>query len=220
MKLFIPEIGDVLILTEDWTVDIYKEYRNESIYKVLGIEDKINYHVNSKELVVFDKETELKVDRIYIRKGKNKYSSLSFYVLNGKFKGCRFWAKLKDVNKIEFKYGRNESPDSIPIFFKVNGNIQTYVPEISIYLDPAAPTPNGLYQEECEVFIGTKLSFKLRWEYEVTKETLTFYGFFKKTHIVSVVKWKKYYLLDLNGKVLNTTSSRSRVKSLIRKNSK
>jgi len=47
----------------------------------------------------------LKVDRIYIRKGKgmSDFSSLTFYIKNGPYKGARFWAKLNDVNQIKFK---------------------------------------------------------------------------------------------------------------------
>lgn len=61
--------------------------------------------------------TILTLDRIYIRKGVSEFSSLSFnltrksvnpdysdfakniYTMTGR---CRFWAKLNDVNKIEF----------------------------------------------------------------------------------------------------------------------
>jgi len=64
--------------------------------------------------VTFPKGTQLKVDRIYIRKGASDFSSLSFYVIassiaaimpvenqKGFKKGKkRFWAKLADVNKI------------------------------------------------------------------------------------------------------------------------
>jgi hypothetical protein len=56
------------------------------------------------------KGTLLKIDRIYIRKGLTDYSSVSFYASNntsltkaGKPKRYRFWAKLPDVNNIEFK---------------------------------------------------------------------------------------------------------------------
>ena len=55
------------------------------------------------------KGTILKVDRIYIRKRREDFSSLTFYIkespnveLKGK-KRLRFWAKLSDVNNIEIK---------------------------------------------------------------------------------------------------------------------
>ncbi|MNV33655.1 hypothetical protein D3C71_1250320 [compost metagenome] len=60
--------------------------------------------------------TELQLDRIYVRKGKEDFSSLSFMVVSspdkrlspnpatkGFTKGKkRFWAKLDDCNRIEF----------------------------------------------------------------------------------------------------------------------
>lgn len=53
--------------------------------------------------VTFNTGTELKIDRIYIRKGNKEYSSISFWIKNGPYKGARFWAKLSEVNQIVFK---------------------------------------------------------------------------------------------------------------------
>lgn len=53
--------------------------------------------------------TILKVDRIYIRKGKYGFNSISFYTdafknpKTGRTKLRRFWAKLDDCNNIEFE---------------------------------------------------------------------------------------------------------------------
>ncbi len=48
------------------------------------------------------KNSILKVDRIYIRKGNKDYSSISFYWNdNPTKKKIRFWAKLDDCNNIE-----------------------------------------------------------------------------------------------------------------------
>lgn len=67
--------------------------------------------------VTLPAETVLRVDRIYIRKGAEDYSSVSFNVIScplehltpakeggsfPKYQKRRFWAKLDDVNKIEF----------------------------------------------------------------------------------------------------------------------
>jgi hypothetical protein len=49
--------------------------------------------------------TGLRVDRIYVRKGIADFDSLTFVVTDSPqkvLKGKRFWAKLADVNKIEF----------------------------------------------------------------------------------------------------------------------
>lgn len=53
--------------------------------------------------------TVLKIDRIYIRKGKEEYSSLTFFIIDSpdplfsekKGPKRRFWAKLDDVKEIE-----------------------------------------------------------------------------------------------------------------------
>jgi hypothetical protein len=62
--------------------------------------------------VVLPRTTILKVDRIYVRKGASEYNSLSFVLKKAPFyfKGkVRFWAKLPDVNKIEFEFELYES---------------------------------------------------------------------------------------------------------------
>lgn len=53
----------------------------------------------------------LSFDRIYIRKGNEDYSSVTFFIKSSdtpgldwkKYSKKRFWAKLKDVNKIEME---------------------------------------------------------------------------------------------------------------------
>lgn len=61
-------------------------------------------HCQSVLEVEFPIDTILKVDRIYIRKGKDmkNFSSLTFYVKSGPSKGARFWVKLNEVNQIVF----------------------------------------------------------------------------------------------------------------------
>jgi hypothetical protein len=59
-------------------------------------------------LVTIPIDTILTVDRVYIRKGVSDFSSLTFRIPKDKNKkhiyaGVRFWAKLSDVNKIEFE---------------------------------------------------------------------------------------------------------------------
>jgi hypothetical protein len=82
-------------------------------------EENADYHRKLNELLACGKHTQLienncldytlpagtvlKVDRIYIRKGKgmSDYSSVTFYATIGK-KKYRFWSKLADVNNIKF----------------------------------------------------------------------------------------------------------------------
>jgi hypothetical protein len=55
---------------------------------------------------VLNPDTELIVNRYYIRQGKEEFDSVTFYVtttVHGKKVKGRFWAKLDDVNNIEAK---------------------------------------------------------------------------------------------------------------------
>jgi hypothetical protein len=115
MKLYIPEIGDMIVLTEDWTFNIYNEYRNNKLYEKMGWETRYGGTRLEKHEIMFPKGTSLKIDRIYIRKGSSDYSSITFYVGSGNLKGARFWAKLADVNRIEFD--PKESERTITVSF-------------------------------------------------------------------------------------------------------
>lgn len=160
MKLYIPDIGDTLRLTEDWSFKLCNESRNSGVWDafkkkhpdmdlyISDIRDKIEAEKKAEEAqirkdnpgaiaiwyyhlsrdywaesrsagypITLLKDTVLRVDRIYIRKGASDYSSVTFNVMQspekfltlakdgGTFpKGTRrrFWAKLQDVNAIEF----------------------------------------------------------------------------------------------------------------------
>jgi hypothetical protein len=109
MKLYIPEIGDVIKLRKDWEFTLYNESRNVRLFEAFNIEYVNRYYAMDNipaHNVKLPKNTELKIDRVYIRKGAADYSSLSFFIQShpsdDNFKGARFWAKLSDVNEIEF----------------------------------------------------------------------------------------------------------------------
>jgi hypothetical protein len=175
MQLYVPEIGDMIRLTQDWSFTLYRESRNDSLWreencwdrvvdpdptpvrelerKIFDIESRLTFqeikngygwslsrvkayasqedkdnHYNFKhELntlqcrpswapVTLLKDTVLKVDRIYIRKGVSEYSSITFYVwsksgpvaANASKKKARFWAKLADCNNIQFEKVEND----------------------------------------------------------------------------------------------------------------
>jgi len=124
MKLYIPENGDSIRLTSDWTFDLYNEGRNSSLMEKLG--DKRGtigaWHKDYGSIpCTIPAGAVLKIDRVYIRKGSKEYSSITFlwkgeslpakleqYWEGGetyKVPRCpiRFWAKLQDVNNIEFE---------------------------------------------------------------------------------------------------------------------
>ena len=159
MKMYIPEIGDKIVLTKDWTFRLFDEGRNTALFDLLkvkrrgvesiqrasdgkqffyvwndswrggawladdGEEAKVNMYevrqenrrneISPQFKIIKDSGTEvtlkvgqvLSVDRVYIRRGASDFSSITFNYL-GTPKGSgrvRFWAKLADVNMIEFE---------------------------------------------------------------------------------------------------------------------
>ncbi len=157
MKLYIPEIGDTIRLTDNWAFNLQDEYRNKSLWELLecdsksevlahknkqsALSDELNRleakmypgnvywrnpanpvdpvdHNRRLELyellreqpvvpVMLPAGSVLSIDRIFIRKGANDWSSLTFFLkehptLSFK-KKPRFWVNLPDCNKIEFE---------------------------------------------------------------------------------------------------------------------
>jgi hypothetical protein len=149
MQMRIPEIGDEIRLTAAWHFALFPEGRNDTLVELLGIRDQIRAaeeqidalvaHLSYWERVKKRREIEtgvpvvipagtvLKVDRIYIRKGKGDFSSVTFmwpgkkipksvrevtYNFDGRpyteivrtsARTVRFWAKLNDVNNIFYE---------------------------------------------------------------------------------------------------------------------
>jgi hypothetical protein len=57
-------------------------------------------------LLTLEVNTELKISRVHIRKAQEDYDSVTFYGgihHMGVIRKVRFWAKLGDVNKIEYE---------------------------------------------------------------------------------------------------------------------
>ncbi len=80
-KFFIPDIGDCVQLVEDWEFPLHLEGRNHTLINC--IKPGVTYgwrSANNTLLVTFKAGTILQVDRIYIRKGKTEWSSITFYV--------------------------------------------------------------------------------------------------------------------------------------------
>lgn len=117
MQLFIPEIGTRIRLTDDWTFDLHREHRNAGASFLAGWDPPKGYSFSwaydegepKVAKVTIPKGCILTVDRIYIRKGASDFSSVTFFLRKSKDKaenpfgqGCRFWAKLADVNNIKF----------------------------------------------------------------------------------------------------------------------
>lgn len=115
MKMFIPTIGTIITLTKNWEFDIHEEYRNYACLQLLFPDQKIDQYGwrNGKPTpprkFAFKKGSVLKVDRIYIRKGKAEYDSISFVLQHDSSgeisKKPRFWVKLADANTITCELG-------------------------------------------------------------------------------------------------------------------
>jgi hypothetical protein len=113
-QFYIPSIGDKIVLEEDWECTIFFERRNATFIERARPDvipkDRGAYWVMSSDgssvMVTFPKGTVLTVDRIYIRKGKGEWDSVTFNMPKqpkvAPFNG-RFWAKLEDVNEIKFE---------------------------------------------------------------------------------------------------------------------
>lgn len=107
VRFCVPSIGAKLVLANSWTFTLYDEYRNSSLISAMGKDSQRSYgSADSLGPVTLEAGTKLTVDRIYIRRGISSFDSLTFRIAESadprfKKKGIRFWAKLKDVNKIE-----------------------------------------------------------------------------------------------------------------------
>lgn len=120
MRVYIPELGTVLTLAEDWTFKVINERRNKGLAEVMGITVHDYYFpFGTKERdewgdarygsrrqptdpgsYTFPAGTSFEVDRIYVRKGNEEFSSVTFKT-RIKSKTLRFFAKLDDVNRME-----------------------------------------------------------------------------------------------------------------------
>lgn len=147
-KLFIPNLGTLMILAEDWTFKLYFERRNDTMLQSFGAkkgrwwsrwnineltpddfedgkmppieydkamsEEELGHAYKSFQAtnsrdepfirVTLPKGTQLKVDRIYVRRGGESFSSVTFRTTKicpeKRFVSKRFWAKLRDANEI------------------------------------------------------------------------------------------------------------------------
>jgi hypothetical protein len=153
MRLYIPGIGEVVTLLEDWKFNLYTENRNERFALAMGLAEQKeeiltgkrvkeevyrrgNFYFNKitdddyeeyswkyksivwkngndrygsanekpTNIVTLPLKTQLKVDRVYIKKGHgmSDYESVTFIIvdhpINKKLNKKRFWVKLKDAN--------------------------------------------------------------------------------------------------------------------------
>lgn len=110
MRLYVPDINHKLVLAEDWSFTLHDEWRNEKFLALVQpnfkeLREPGHWYGKNSYTCVLPAGTELIVARVYIRNGAEEYSSLTFRIDDCPFKTWRkkrFWAKLRDVNRIEF----------------------------------------------------------------------------------------------------------------------
>jgi hypothetical protein len=112
MKMYVPACGDFITLKKDWAFKLYHEGRNDKLWEQETGEDFYRHWREPTPPpieVKIKKGTLLEIDRVYIRQhakiatsDEDNYDSLSFKKYDEKGKTIRFWAKLSDVNTIEF----------------------------------------------------------------------------------------------------------------------
>lgn len=141
MTIFIPTIGSVLTLRSEWKFDLLiDEWRNIEFAKFIGLHDKNAHRMDIQRAawreiretaeplhqktaqVTLPAGTELKVDRIYIRRGSSGFDSISFYVQlpdparpKAKMKTKRFFAALSEVNRIDGAWRDQADAPTIPL---------------------------------------------------------------------------------------------------------
>ena len=121
--MYIPEISDEIRLIADWTFALYNESRNSTLMEKMGDPRNVTGSWNDTFGTIpctIPAGAVLKIDRIYIRKGSKEFSSITFLWKGESLPATietysdgstgkvprlpiRFWAKLKDVNNIEFE---------------------------------------------------------------------------------------------------------------------
>jgi hypothetical protein len=117
MKLFVPAVGYRIQLTSDWSFTLYGESRNKSLFEMSGF-DYDDFSGGWRDTmkhtpVTLPVGTLLEVDRVYVRtinktaqSDADDFDSVTFRVIShpASWKRTpRFWAKLSDVNNIEYE---------------------------------------------------------------------------------------------------------------------
>ena len=129
--LFVPDINTKLRLVLPWNFSIHREYRNTKFLQFIMQDSNFSGYRHYRDTsndphqwqVQMDAGSIIIVDRVYIRKGKGfeDFSSLTFRLQKGStlvYNGVtltakgnhRFWAKLRDVNKIVAEVDLNSLP--------------------------------------------------------------------------------------------------------------
>lgn len=107
IRFCIPSLGTKVVLAEGWTFNLHYERRNKSLIEKAGLSTPNCWYTNRNGCapMTLPAGTKLMVDRIYIRRPFKDFDSVTFRIEKDgcpdkAFCSVRFWAKLRDVNKI------------------------------------------------------------------------------------------------------------------------
>lgn len=109
MQLYIPNIGEKIILAADWTFRLFNERRCQPFDDCPApaqIVDNPTYFLSQVKHCTLPAGTVLMVDRVYLRQGLDEFASISFRIVSTSAPWIakqrkRFWAKLDDVNQMQ-----------------------------------------------------------------------------------------------------------------------
>jgi hypothetical protein len=239
MTFNIPDVGDQFKLISDWTFTLYNEQRNKTLFEAFNIDYDTKYYklaVMPSHTVTLPVGTVLKIDRVYIRKGASDYSSLSFFIKkhNDKdFVGKRFWAKLSDVNTIQFNIAPSTKKNPIikvEAFINRNEIYTQFTLDRSIYsFDDNTPDifkikfdPNDVLLEYYITLDGV-LAYKTILSNIVIEKTEQTYGtwLFKNKYTNFILKDFTAETIDVNtNEVISKARTLDSIKLAIQKHIK
>lgn len=109
MQLYIPNVGERIILAANWTFRLFNEGRCQPFNDCPSPAEPVdnpNYSISQVKRCTLPAGTVLLVDRVYLRQGLDAFASLSFRIGSTSAPWVtkqrkRFWAKLEDVNQMQ-----------------------------------------------------------------------------------------------------------------------
>lgn len=208
-QMYIPEIGNIIKLEEDWEFTLYIESRNFTLLSAITNEDwnYSNYREKGPITTTLPKGSKLTVDRIYIRQGLSNFSSLSFYLDAPEIskKRLRFWAKLVDVNNIIFSIVNAEEPLNLQCGFE---NIQN---GDYIYTFGTKPHKENYTRPLLRIHsTGEQIEiFNVSLTYDIEERKSASGGLFGYSRIDYYYKNVSYELKTLEGELIQSFKTRS-----------
>jgi hypothetical protein len=171
-RLFIPQIGNELKLTQNWDCKVFNEYRNSKIFDGLNIDVSAHNQRDTNIDITFPKGTVLKVSRLYVRAPASSFDSITFSIVSCPIKAlnkARFWVKLMDANKIEFEENvvdmdSHKKLKNLHRFVALNNNYQNS--------EKLAPTEANFVNKEIFDYFAKNNNNVLSAKFEITPEEL------------------------------------------------